>query len=86
MKETTELRQKRIIEYFIFYKEDHNGIPPTVREVAKAIGTPSSSVAFYHLKKLEEKGLLTKRCGGYDLSFGGWSLIAGEGFVFTRGD
>ena len=72
--ESSKDRQRQILWFIVDYKKDHNGIPPTVRQIAKKIGTTSTSVAFHHLKKLVEKGFLVRRCGHYDVTWGRWSM------------
>ncbi|MEN3202227.1 MAG: FaeA/PapI family transcriptional regulator [Atribacterota bacterium] len=37
------------------------GYPPTVREIGKAVGLHSSCSVHYHLRKLEEKGLIRRK-------------------------
>jgi repressor LexA len=37
-----------------------NGYPPTVREIGEAVGLASSCSVHYHLRKLEEKGLIRR--------------------------
>lgn len=43
-----------------------NGFAPTVREIAEEFGLSSSSSAHYHLRKLEEAGLIRKSSGQRD--------------------
>ena len=42
-----------------------NGKPVGVREVQRALGLSSPSLAAYHLAKLEEAGLIKKESGNY---------------------
>jgi len=48
-------RQVRILEFIREYLEEHN-YPPTIREIGKAVGIPSTSVVKYNLERLQEKG------------------------------
>lgn len=48
-------RQVRILEFIRKYLEEHN-YPPTIREIGKAVGIPSTSVVKYNLERLQEKG------------------------------
>lgn len=52
-------RQVRMIEYIRSYLDDH-GYPPTIREIGKAVGIPSTSVVKYNLERLQEKGLIER--------------------------
>ena len=48
-------RQKAIISFIQgFFTE--NAYPPTIREIGKAVGIPSTSVVKYNLERLQEKG------------------------------
>jgi repressor LexA len=53
------LRQRKILE-FINSKIKQEGYPPSVREIAKAVGLSSSATVHSHLKKLEELGYLKR--------------------------
>jgi repressor LexA len=48
-------RQIRILEFIQQYLEEHS-YPPTIREIGKAVGIPSTSVVKYNLERLQEKG------------------------------
>jgi repressor LexA len=48
-------RQVRILEFIQLYLEEHS-YPPTIREIGKAVGIPSTSVVKYNLERLQEKG------------------------------
>ncbi|MBO0588178.1 MULTISPECIES: winged helix-turn-helix transcriptional regulator [unclassified Sporosarcina] len=48
-------RQKNILEYIKSYTEE-NQYPPTIREIATAVGLKSSSTVHGHLDRLKEKG------------------------------
>ncbi len=50
-------RQDQIIE-FVKLHISQKGYPPTVREIAAAVGLKSSSTASGHLDKLKKKGLI----------------------------
>jgi repressor LexA len=52
---TLSERQVHILEFIRQYLEDHN-YPPTIREIGKAVGIPSTSVVKYNLERLQEKG------------------------------
>jgi len=53
---------KRQIEIFDFIKKNvkEKGYPPSVREIAEAVGLSSSSTVHGHLAKLENKGLIRR--------------------------
>lgn len=52
-------RQRRILEVITDSKV-LRGYPPSIREIAEAVGLQSTSSVSYHLGQLEEKGLLRR--------------------------
>ncbi len=52
-------RQQEILQYIKKYIVK-NGYPPTVREIAKAMGLSSPATIHAHLSNLEEKGIIKK--------------------------
>jgi repressor LexA len=59
MAEHLSERQAKIIEFLGEYMEDH-GYPPSIREIGAAAGISSTSVVSYNLKRLEEKGFISR--------------------------
>ncbi|WP_144120617.1 transcriptional repressor LexA [Catellatospora sichuanensis] len=55
-------RQRRILEV-IQDGVTSRGYPPTLREIGRAVGLAASSSVAYHLRELEEKGLLLRDRG-----------------------
>ena len=55
-------KQQQIYDYNIAFQADH-GYPTSVREIGEAVGLKSPSTVHFHLKGLEEKGLITKAEG-----------------------
>lgn len=53
------LRKQRIIEYIASTLREH-GYPPSVREIATAVGLASTSAVHHHLSALEREGLLER--------------------------
>ena len=53
------LRRQRIIEY-IAATVRRSGYPPSVREIAAAVGLASTSAVHHHLSALEREGLLER--------------------------
>jgi len=53
------LRRQRIIEY-IATSVRRSGYPPSVREIAAAVGLASTSAVHHHLSALEKDGLLER--------------------------
>ena len=49
--------QERIYEVIVQFVRD-NGYAPSVREIGEAVGLKSPSTVHFHLKKLEEQGLI----------------------------
>ena len=52
-------RRQRILELIARYVAEH-GFPPSVREIAEAVGLASPSAAHHHLTALERDGLLER--------------------------
>lgn len=52
-------RQKRILDYILSTVEER-GYPPSVREIADAVGLASPSTVHAHLEALQEKGYIKK--------------------------
>ena len=55
-------KQTRIYEFILSFTEP-NGYPPSVREIADAVGLKSPSTVHFHLKSLEEAGVITRGAG-----------------------
>ncbi|MEK7861300.1 MAG: transcriptional repressor LexA [Chloroflexota bacterium] len=60
MTKQDQQRAERILEYIRETVADH-GYPPTVREIAEAVGLASTSAVHHHLTKLEKDGRLQKQ-------------------------
>lgn len=54
--------QQRIYDY-IAQTIRQQGYPPSVREIGEAVGLKSPSTVHFHLKHMEEQGVLTKGAG-----------------------
>ncbi len=54
--------QQRIYDYIAQTTRDQ-GYPPSVREIGEAVGLKSPSTVHFHLKHMEELGVLTKGAG-----------------------
>ncbi len=52
-------RQVRMLQFIRSYLEEH-AYPPTIREIGKAVGIPSTSVVKYNLERLLEKGYIER--------------------------
>lgn len=61
MKELTS-KQQKIYDYILAYTADQ-GYPPSVREIAAAVGLKSPSTVHFHLKALEEAGAINRGTG-----------------------
>lgn len=61
MKGLTE-KQRQIYQFIISFQQDH-GYPPSVREIGEAVGLKSPSTVHFHLKRLEEAGVIEKGAG-----------------------
>ena len=54
--------QQKIYDYIVSCVRDQ-GYPPSVREIGEAVGLKSPSTVHFHLKHLEEAGVIEKREG-----------------------
>ncbi len=61
MKKLTS-KQQQIYDYIRAFQAEH-GYPPSVREIGEAVGLSSPSTVHFHLKGLEEAGVITKAAG-----------------------
>lgn len=52
-------RRRRILEFTAGWSKDH-GYPPSVREIAAAVGLASTSAVHHHLQALEREGYLER--------------------------
>ena len=55
-------KQQQIYDYILTFTAEH-GYPPSVREIGAAVGLKSPSTVHFHLKGLEEAGMITKAEG-----------------------
>ena len=59
---TLTTKQQRIYDYILDFTAQH-GYPPSVREIGAAVGLKSPSTVHFHLKGLEEAGVIVKAEG-----------------------
>lgn len=55
-------KQQQIYDYIISFTDDH-GYPPSVREIGEHVGLKSPSTVHFHLKGLQNAGLITQAAG-----------------------
>lgn len=55
-------KQQQIYDYILSFTSEH-GYPPSVREIGEAVGLKSPSTVHFHLKGLEEAGVIIKAKG-----------------------
>ncbi|HIY21408.1 MAG TPA: transcriptional repressor LexA [Candidatus Flavonifractor merdigallinarum] len=55
-------KQQKIFDFIQTFTAEH-GYPPSVREIGAAVGLKSPSTVHFHLKGLEEAGMITKAEG-----------------------
>lgn len=51
-------KQQEIYDYILKFTDEH-GFPPSVREIAAAVNLKSPSTVHFHMKRLQEKGLIS---------------------------
>lgn len=57
-------RHNELRAYILSFQHDHQGIPPTIRQICKALEM-SQSTTFFHLRRLVEAGQLIRISGHY---------------------
>ena len=73
-------KQQQIYDYILAFTSE-NGYPPSVREIAAAVGLKSPSTAHFHMKGLEEAGMIVKAEGktrAISLPHAAFGLVAEE--------
>ena len=55
-------KQQQIYDYILAFTSEH-GYPPSVREIGAAVGLKSPSTVHFHMKGLEEAGVIVKAEG-----------------------
>ena len=55
-------KQQQIYDFILSFTSDH-GYPPSVREIGAAVGLKSPSTVHFHMKGLEEAGVIVKAEG-----------------------
>lgn len=55
-------KQQEIYDYILAFTNEH-GYPPSVREIGAAVGLKSPSTVHFHMKGLEEAGVIVKAEG-----------------------
>lgn len=56
------VKQQEIYNYILFFTNQH-GYPPSVREIGAAVGLKSPSTVHFHMKGLEQAGVIVKAEG-----------------------
>ena len=59
---TLTAKQQQIYDYIVSFTNTH-GYPPSVREIGAAVGLKSPSTVHFHMKGLEEAGVILKAEG-----------------------
>ena len=62
MKTGLTKKQQLIYDYICTFTDEH-GYPPSVREIGEAVDLKSTSTVHFHLKGLEEAGMIVKSAG-----------------------
>ena len=55
-------KQQKIYDFILQFTNEH-GYPPSVREIGAAVGLKSPSTVHFHMKGLEEAGVIVKAEG-----------------------
>ena len=53
-------RRQRIVAFVVAYHQQHQR-PPSVREIGREIGVPSTGLVSFHLARLEADGVISRR-------------------------
>ena len=68
-------RAEAILQFVIAYKQEHDGISPTIREISDALGLNSTSLVKFYLERLEEGGkiqMVANSSRGIMVTGGAW--------------
>ena len=76
-------KKERVFTYICTFKREHDGLPPTVREIRDSTGLSSTSVAAYYVDMLIGEGRLyalgdgvVGRSRSFGVTGGVWSLAS----------
>lgn len=64
---------ERVFNFIVTFKRDHDGLAPTVKEIAEALVVSESTVK-YHLLKLKGDNRIRTSRRGIEVSGGAWDL------------
>lgn len=79
--ERSIIMRERIFNFICTYKEQHDGVSPTCRDIARDVGISSTSVVYYYLEKLQLAGLIKSghtRARGIEIVGGCWKRNCDE--------
>ena len=83
-------KTERILQFIIGFKRANDGNSPTLREICRACNVTSTSVARYHLAKLQRRGFIQMPKGGQCRKIlvvgGSWNLKQSDADAATRHD
>jgi repressor LexA len=67
-------RREQVFDFIVRYKSEHDGIPPTIREIAEGMGMSSTSTVVYYLTRLAKDGKIQMMAGarGIMVTGGQW--------------
>lgn len=73
-------RTERVLDYIIEHKQRHDGLAPSIRDICDVCAISSTSVATYHLDKLQAAGKIKRMYGmpGIVVVGGRWLPPEGE--------
>ena len=54
---------KKVYEFVVQYKTDHDGISPNLREITDGVGLASDSTSAHHIRALRRAGLIKSKAG-----------------------
>ena len=78
----SQVKKDAVYKFIVEHKVAHDGTSPSIREIGRECGIPSTSVVSYYLKVLEEDGkiLLVGENAPRSIVVIGGKYIAPEGF------
>ncbi len=50
----------KVLNYILSYKRGHDGASPSIREICDGCALRSTSNGFYHLRRLQQAGLIER--------------------------
>lgn len=75
---------QKIFEFIVAHKQANDGLPPSIRDIARQFNISSTSVVYAICKRLERAGLIRMTFTGIQVVGGQWTLLRPPGRPPTK--